>query len=215
MQTNLEESFFVIKYDGESGTRGCPFLLKGELNHERFEWETTAPPPREFSPKEEYVFRAKHAVVDFDFNSSHHFIASERFCNLCESLGAKLIKVPLKIIQSNGAQTAKNYFYLLCLDWANVVDLSLSRVVLSRDLSSGEVIPSRLSPDRPDIEAIYSVEPLTSELKGRHFFRGIDMGGAFLCSAEFKSRAEDAKMLGCKFVALRDYQDIPFWLSQE
>lgn len=215
MQTDLEERYFVLKYAGDADSAGCPLLLKGELNHRGFEWETALPISSSFVPKKDYIFRAKHKVINFDFNADHHFIASERFCQLCESFGARITKVPLTLIQSTGIPTEKSYFYLLCQDWADAIDLPNSKVKLSQDLMSAEVLLSPLSPDRPEVEAIFSATPMKKEIAGRNFFRAKDMRGAFICSSKFKYAVEESNMLGCKFVPFEDYRDVPFWVTTE
>lgn len=215
MQTNLDSGYYVVKYAQVEKLRGCPALLKGQLNQRSFEWDTRSPPPADFRPSKDYVFKAKHQVIDFDFNPDHHFIASAKFCKLCESLGVRFIRVPLQIIQSNGKRTDKEYFYFLCLDWTDALDISMSELKFSQDLTTGEVLKSASNPARPSVEAIFSAMPMVDNLLGRHLIRASDMRGAFVCSSLFVKEARRLEIIGCDFVPFESYRDVPFWLAKD
>jgi hypothetical protein len=209
MQTNLGEKMqlFVIEY--EPGARGCPTLLKGEINMD-WQWDDFEPDPDKFAINGNYVYRWKSPVIDFDF-WEHTMIASEAFANLCDEFGARTRRVPLQIIQSNNQPTKKKYFYLLWKDWLSIIDFERSEYEIDRDLESGVPIRDPHFPEVTHCEVITKFIPDLSKVNDKHVFRCIDIGRKVVCDELFKRACVDKEFLGLKFVPIEDFQMIPFW----
>lgn len=201
-------SLYVIEYGPEQ--RGCPLVLRGDLNHD-WEWDTYDPDPFQFVITHDYVYRVKHALIDFDFWNEKS-IASSRFVEICQRHDARIRTVPLEIIQSNKKRTDKDYCYLLWADWLSILDFDASDITLDRELENGAVIHHRQFPSVPRCEAIrrFVVDP--AKLDGRQVFKCIDLDFDLVCTEKFRTDCEQAGLVGLDFKPIESYQKIP-WFS--
>lgn len=201
-------SLYVIDYGPEQ--RGCPLLLRGDINHD-WEWDTYDPDPFKFAITNEYVYRSKHPLIDFDFWNDNS-IASGRFVDICHKNNARVRTVPLQILQSNKKPAAKDYCYLLWADWLSIIDFEASDITWDRDLETGEIIHDRYFPQVPRCEAIrrFVVDP--AKLDGRQVFKCIDLDFDLVCTEKFRADCERAGLVGLDFKPIESYQKIP-WFS--
>ena len=95
--------YYEVNY--KSGAHGCSTYLKGDLNHD-WEWDEMDPNPEKFKIENQYVFQAKHTLIELDYLDSN--LVSEKFVDLCKIFDMKYITVPVKIVQSNKHETQKN-----------------------------------------------------------------------------------------------------------
>lgn len=201
-------SLYVIEYGPEQ--RGCPLVLRGDLNHD-WEWDTYGPDPFHFAITHDYVYRVKHALIDFDFRNEKS-IASSHFVEIGRRHDARTRTVPLEIIQSNKKRTEKDYCYLLWADWLSILDFDASDITLDRELETGALIHHRQFPSVPRCEAIrrFVVDP--AKLDGRQVFKCINPGFRFGLYGEIPRHCEQAGLIGLQFRPIESYQQIP-WFS--
>lgn len=200
-------ALFVITY--EPGVRGCPLVLKGNLNHD-WEWDEHDPDPDKFTISHDYEYRSKNPLIDFDFWNSVA-IASESFVALCNEFGARTRRVPVRIVQSNKEPTTKRYFYLLWKDWLSILDREESDYELDRDLATGEPISDRYFPSVTRCETITRFVVDEAKVKGKHVFKCIDLDDEVVCDDQFRNACFGKKLLGLKFVPIEEFRKIPFW----
>lgn len=201
-------SLYVIDYGPEQ--RGCPLVLRGDINRD-WEWDTYDPDPDRAVITHDYVYRAKHPLIDFDFWNEKS-IASSRFVDICRRNEARIRTVPLEIIQSNKKRTEKDYCYLLWGDWLSILDFDASDITLDRELETGEPVHHRQFPQVPRCEAIrrFVVDP--SKLDQRQVFKCIDLDFDLVCTEKFRAECEQAGLVGLDFKPLESFQKIP-WFS--
>lgn len=197
--------YYELNY--KSGERGCPTYLKGDLNHE-WEWDEMDPNPEKFEIKNQYVFQAKHTLIELDYWDSN--LVSENFVELCKFFGMKYIVVPLKIIQSNKQETQKNFFYLLTSDYKTILDREKSTYVEDTDLETGHPIKDRYFPDIIRYREITRFIIQESLVGRANIFRCIDLNDRYVCSEIFKNEAEKRHLVGIQFVEIdKDFKRSP------
>jgi hypothetical protein len=200
-------SLYVVEY--LPGARGCPTLLKGEINMD-WQWDGSDPNPDQFEISGDYVYKWKSPVIDFDF-WDETLIASERFADLCDEFGARTRRIPVQIIQSNKKKTDKNYFYLLWKDWLSILDFEKSEYEIDRDLQTREPIADRYFPEVIRCEVITKFVPDPAKVQAMHIFKCINLDSKVVCDEQFMRACQARGMLGLRFVPLEQFQKIPFW----
>lgn len=198
-------TLWIVDY--AAGGRGCPAVLRGTLN-QPWSWNAHRPePPQDVPPG--YVYTARHPVLDLDYWDVN-WLASERFVDVCRGFGLRVHPVPVEVLQSGGAPTAKSYFYLTWSEWASVIDLAASEVELDTDLVTGEPAQHRHFPGAPVLASVrrFVVDP--SKVPSAAF-KCLDLGHQLVCTDDFKQACEDAGLQGLAFCDLTGYTREGFW----
>ena len=143
-------TLYIVEY--EPGAPGCPVHLNGTGSLD-WTWNAFDPELSAATPAADYVFQAKHPLVDFDYWDMR-WMASEGFLEICRRFDVCVEGVPVTVIQSGGRPTAKQYFYLRWSSWASVVDRERSEVEWARDLRTGEPQYHLFFPEVPAIETV-------------------------------------------------------------
>ena len=196
-------TLFIVDY--VPGARGCPPLLKGELNQD-IAWSTVSEHVAGLDIPDGYRFEAKHAVVDFDFWGLN-MLASERFVELCERFGLAIRAVPVEMIQSGGSPAAKRYFYLLWDRIATVFDWERSEYELVGNATPGADGRYHAT----DLESVARFVVDERSVPAAAAFISLDAGRNLICTAEFRAAVEEAGLLGIGFRELTSYTKRDFW----
>lgn len=207
--------FYLLNYDYSGGEPGCPSYFKADLNHP-WSWDRFDPSSfKDLKISEEFVYKAKHAKVDFDFWAEGDLV-SENFLEICDFFHLAYLKVPVKIIQSDGKETQKKYYFLLCKDWLNILDFEKSELNFSTDIRTGVLIYDKYLKDVPVVEAIYKAVIDESKTNGKNIFRSTDFESGFICSEAFKAECHNKKIKGINFELINEeFKKIPFWLNDQ
>jgi hypothetical protein len=200
-------NYYVISYDDSA--KGCPVLLKGDLNHD-WQWNIIDTTTHHLPLKFEYEYKSKNPFINFDF-WNNNIIASENFTTLCDSFGAKTWQISLRIQQSNKQFTDKTYYYLLWQDWLSILDFEKSEYEIDRDLATGEAIYSKHFPDVMQCESITKFVVNEKKAIEKHVFCCIDLDGEVVCDEVFRAACIEKKLIGLKFIPLETFTRIPFW----
>jgi len=204
MQVNVKMNYYVIRY--ESGAPGCPLVLKGQINKD-WTWDHLDPAPDQFEVADDYVYRAKLRLIDFDFWSSR-VMGSELFAGLVEEMGGKIRKIPLKIIYPNKTESKKKYFYILWKEWHSMIDLEKSEFSPEVDIYTGE---NHYDKDFPDVLALREIKKFVmdkSKDPQKHIFKSLDFLNETICSEEFVQECIKRKFKGLSFTPIEDAQRI-------
>lgn len=193
--------WYVISFDSHP-LKGCPGYLKGELNRD-WEWDVYAPNPFDFNISGSYVFKARHKFLDFDFWPSGPLV-SEKFVEICGKFGSDYRLIPVKIIQSNGQETEKKYFYILFNNGYEILDYDQSELLFRTDLKSGEITYRKHFPKTPFVYSIYRAVLDEKKFSGMHIFRCVDLANKLVCSNDFKFECENRNLLGLKFIEINE-----------
>lgn len=190
------------------GARGCPVVLKGELN-QPWSWDAHRPGPPGDVPSG-YVYTARHPVLDLDYWDLN-WLASERFLDVCRAFGLRVHPVPVEVLQSGGKPTAKKYAYLTWSEWASVIDLEASEAELDTDLATGEPARHRHFPGAPVLLSVdqFVVDP--ARVPRAAAFKCLDLGHQLVCTDDFKQACEEAGLRGLAFSDLTTYTQADFW----
>ncbi|MBD9417392.1 hypothetical protein IB234_22750 [Pseudomonas sp. PDM16] len=191
--------WYIVDYD-ISGKKGCPPYLKGELNHD-WEWDDYDPDPFKFEISDDYVFKARHNFLNFDFWDSGPLV-SERFVKICERFGVAFRLVPVRMIQSGGEEAEKKYYYILLDGQYGALDYKESKLKFYTDLRTGEVLYRKHCPTIPRIISVYRAVIDNERILGKHIFKCVDFSGKLVCSEEFKVECEENSLLGVKFIEI-------------
>jgi len=199
--------FYVIKYN--SNEKGCPQVLKGDLNTD-WEWDVFDPCPDKFVITHNYVYKAKHAFLNFDFWNLK-CLASDSFVNILEKYGVFPRVIPVEIIQSNNKNTAKNYSYILWRDWIACMDTEKSDCSPQVNLESGLPVSNKYFPSCFFYEKIKKFVIDESKTEGKHIFKSVELFDEVICSESFVADVQKNKLVGIDFIPLEDFQRIPYW----
>ena len=198
---------FVISY--KAGAKGCPVLLKGVLNHD-WTWDEFDPDPDKFNITLNYEYRSKNPLIDFDFWNDFR-IGSDAFCELCDSFGTYVRRVPQKIIQSNGKPTVKKYNYLLWRDWLSIIDTEKSDYEISRDPRTGEIEYDKYFSEIPFYEEITRFIPNLDKIGKKSVFKCVDIHCEVVCTETFRDACIERGFLGLDFIPIEEFKMIPPW----
>jgi len=202
--------YYIVKY--ESGAPGCPIFLNGLINKD-WTWDHLDPDPDKFEITGDYVYRAKHRLIDFDFWSDV-IIGSEEFVALTEETGGKIRKIPLKIIYPNQSESKKKYFYILWKEWHSMIDLEKSEYTPSTDLYTGENVYNAYSPDALYMREIKKFVINKKKDPRKHIFKSLDFFNETVCSEEFAQECIKRKFKGLSFTPIEDAQRIDLLASR-
>jgi len=204
MQVNVKMNYHVINY--EPGAPGCPIFLSGLINKD-WEWEPLDPTPDKFKISDDYFYRAKHRLIDFDF-WSNEIMGSEEFTDLVKDMGGKIRKIPLKIIYPNQTESKKKYFYILWKEWHSMIDLEKSECTPSVDIYTGE---KHYDKDFPGVLALREIKKFVLDKNkdpSKHIFKSLDFFNETICSEEFMQECIKRKFKGLSFTPIEDAQRI-------
>ncbi len=193
--------WYVIEYDDQR-KKGCPSYLKGDLSYD-WEWDSYDPDPFRFSISKDYVFKARHSFLNFDFWSSGPLV-SEDFVGACNMFGASYRLVPVKVIQSGGQEAEKKYFYMLFSGAYEILDYNKSDLLFRTNLETGGVVYRKHFASTPFIYSIYRAVIDERKFSGNHVFRCLDILNKIVCSEDFKGECERRKLLGLRFVEINE-----------
>ncbi|MFC3552143.1 imm11 family protein [Lysobacter cavernae] len=199
--------YYQISY--RPGQPGCPDYFDGDLN-EAWEWDEYDPGVHELEIKHQYVYRANHEFVDFDY--CDEYLVSTHFARLCDQFGMRERLVPVTIVESDGERTKKDYVFLLSSEHISILDVARSEYVVARQLETGEIVRDRYCPDVVHYDSIVKFVVDPDRVAGRHIFRCIDLARRYVCSQPFKDACEQSGMLGLAFTPIDDnFKVAAFW----
>lgn len=199
-------SLWMVEY--VAGARGCPVVLKGELN-QPWAWDAFDPRAPESVP-DGYVYSSRHPVVDFDHWGAYG-MASGRFVDICRGFGLRVTAVPVDVLQSGGTATAKRYSYLLWSEWASIIDAEASAWEAERVYPEG--VPA-YHKHFPDVSVVGTVERFVvdqAKVPDAAAFRCLDLDSRLVCTDGFKDACESAGLIGLGFVDVSSYTKTDFW----
>nr|EMP15289.2 hypothetical protein ISGA_1306 [Gordonia sp. NB41Y] len=205
----MEDELTLWIVDYVAGARGCPVVLKGELDR-RWEWDAFAPTPPMGEIPSEYVLTTRHPVIDLDYWGIN-WLASERFLQICRDFGIGVHPVPVQIIQSGGTPTVKPYSYLRWSEWASVIDLEASSYEADKIYPSGEPAYHKHFQNIPVLESVERFVVDETKVPAAAAFLYLDLGHELVCDDDFKRACEDARLLGMGFRPITEYTKGGFW----
>lgn len=151
-----ENIYYVMNTDLTKAGRSVS--LAGFFNCERFEWDSYESNPQRLEIKHEYKLNLTSEnldidKIDFDFHQIGATYVSQRFLDVCDSLGSKYRAVPLEL--QVGEKTRRGEFFIfLPGESLAVMDKTKSIYEISKDIETGKVIDSPLYPGSVSIDKI-------------------------------------------------------------
>lgn len=200
-------NLYIVAY--VPGERGCPLLLKGDLNMDHH-WDVFDPDIDKFDVPEGYVYKSKDKVLSFDYWDIN-WMASSRFVEICRKFGLRVRTVPVDIIQSTGKPTEKSYFFLLWSEWTSVIDLENSEFEFDRNSATGEIEYYRYFSEVPMLLSVGDFIVDQAKIPKAAAFKCLDLGHSLVCNEEFKAACEQAGLSGIGFEDITSYKKSGFW----
>ncbi|WP_372490448.1 imm11 family protein [Pseudomonas sp. WHRI 8519] len=207
MSTN-ENIYYVMNTDLTEA--GGPVSMAGFFNCERFEWDPYEANPQELEIKHKYKLHLTDSnldinKIDFDFYQIGATYVSQRFLDVCDSLGVKYRAVPLEL--QVGQKTRRGEFFIfLPGESLAAMDKAKSIYKVSKDIETGKVIDSSLYPCSVSIDKI-DLLVISKDIQS-DMFRCQETLELF-CSQRFFAAARELK--GISFLLIDDTYKYDPW----
>jgi hypothetical protein len=195
-----KNEFFVLEYPGGCDT--CPPYIPGEYNHSELEWDNFAIDPEKLVINKEYSYSITTSTIErinFDYYGAPDYFVSDRFLTVCTALNVKYRAIPLKIVIHGEAVAEQRYFMFLPGEYRYILDTKESEFSVEIDVDSGKPKHNQAFPQGMVYAWIKHFIP-TSDPAPHLFWCAEIM--QIVCTREFKSKAEEAKLSCLSFVPM-------------
>lgn len=189
------KSYYVVDSnpDGDS----IPYFFDSEWAPELPSFELPRASPTIGMFAKHYTLKAKVEGLNVDVLLGD-FIASKNFVQLCESLEAEFVSIPIDLVTARNVKTVKNY-YFFCVTGRSAI--------LDKDASQFELMDERLlSPrdERGSFDVFSRIDRFVIKEDFKEDLIYCEEIKRIVCSINFKAKFEELGLTGLNFTEINE-----------